>query len=786
MKTAIRIPLAAGALLAGLSLTYLALAEVPWNLPPLTLGVLLGALLVGCSAGLVALWRGPVTAALAPAQPQRLHVTALNGHHAHSNGRTAKDRMVLLARLTPQYRWQKTARALRRLLGRRAEELHGRPIFTLLHPEDIHCVDETLHAAQVSGRVHSVRCRFLTKEQTAALRPGSEADTALLPPLDPGSFVYLLLRIRPQRDEQSQLLGFTCLFSDDASALRRREAALQRLTKLRERDRRRLATVRLDLERLKESYRDLYHNSPVMYFSLDVKGRLVTFNDTLIRTLGQQREELMHRRYAALLDPVLRKNAAELARHTPSREGEFETRWRRTDGTLLDVWVRTVPVLDERGGPVRYRSAALDLTEKNRLGQELRARGDELERTNARLRQTNSELEDFTYVVSHDLKEPLRTLQAYSHILAEEYSNQLGADGFQYINHMVRASRRLGLLIDELLKLSQVGHSTRPPRLFNLIEAVATVRQDLVDLIQRKEATVLTEGSLPDVVGDPHRIVQLLANLVANGLKYNQSPAPKVVIGSSPASDARHVVVYVRDNGIGIDPAHHAQIFGIFRRLHQADQYEGAGAGLAICKKIVEAQGGKIWVESRAGEGATFYFTLPRAPEGMTRTASAPLAESSRRTVAAAEAPTAVTPPAEEPRLLLVEDMDEVGIIIRKLGQKSGLHITWFKSAEEAWDYLQRHRPDFMLFDINLPGMNGVELCRRVRTLPGLGQTPVALFSQDQDPARLAALREAGATFFLSKDLLCQPATWQDKLRELLERSRGSETTRPAAGKPTG
>src|SRR4029077_11858033 len=120
---------------------------------------------------------------------------------------------------------------------------------------------------------------------------------------------------------------------------------------------------------------------------------------------------------------------------------------------------------------------------------------------------------------------------------------------------------------------------------------------------------------LPDVIGDSVRITQLLTNLVANGLKYNQNPQPKVVIGAQAcADDPARVTVLVRDNGIGIDAAFHSQIFGIFRRLHQEGEFEGTGAGLAICKKIVEGHGGRIWVESQLGQGAAFLFTLPRAP----------------------------------------------------------------------------------------------------------------------------------------------------------------------------
>jgi light-regulated signal transduction histidine kinase (bacteriophytochrome) len=138
---------------------------------------------------------------------------------------------------------------------------------------------------------------------------------------------------------------------------------------------------------------------------------------------------------------------------------------------------------------------------------------------------------------------------------------------------------------------------------------------DLSDLIHRKGAQVRIEGVLPQVVGDRERIAQLIANLVGNGLKYNQTSPPVVVIGAVDGTGSSSAsTIYVRDNGIGIAPQYHEQIFRLFRRLHRREEYEGNGAGLAICKKIVEAHGGRIWVESEAGRGATFYFTLPCPP----------------------------------------------------------------------------------------------------------------------------------------------------------------------------
>ncbi|HMF18864.1 MAG TPA: ATP-binding protein, partial [Gemmataceae bacterium] len=421
-------------------------------------------------------------------------------------------------------------------------------------------------------------------------------------------------------------------------------------------------------------------------------------------------------------------------------------------------------------------------------------RRDELERANADLRLINRELEEFTSVVSHDLKEPLRTLQAFSGFLAEDYSRQLGPDGFQYINHLVQASRRMGALIDDLLTLSGAGKITDELQSFNMNEIVATVRGDLVDLLARKEADLIVEGSLPTVVGDPPRITQLLTNLVSNGLKYNTNPKPKVVIGqagrtksSGPALNGFHkagfkpVTLFVRDNGIGIDPRYHEQIFGIFRRLHQPEEYEGTGAGLAICKKIVEGHGGQIWLESAPGQGATFYFTLPHAPEERmdNRRSRMDDQQSANETMSGDESitdrppsPSSILDPPSS--ILLVDDMPDMGLIVQKLAQRGGHHLVWLKTAEEAWDYLQTKRPDLVLLDIHLPGMSGVDLCQRLQ-VQGLDQA-IALFTQGDDDEAWA--QKIGARFVLSKDLMCQPKAWINRLNDILAELRPESMAR--------
>lgn len=702
----------------------------------------------------------------------KIHQARRRKRHRHP-----LDRQPYLARASATLRWQAMTKPLLGLLRGTAGNLIGRPVYHLLHPEDVPALDHAFAQARTTRQVQAVLCRFLVADQSGPRlklnKKTLRSDTKLLPPLEAASFVYVRLEIWGRRDRAGAVTRYVCRFVDLTPAVLQKEGELHLTRKDLASVKKRLRTVVQDLARLKLSYRELYQNAPVMYFSVNIDGKLVTFNDTLLETLGYQRHELQNRDYNTLLCPAALKNHATIADSMPAHEGVRETQWHKKDGTRIDVWLHTVPVYDEFGRFVRCRSAALDMTEKNRLANELRARGGELERTNQRLRTINGELEAFTHVVSHDLKEPLRTLQAYSHLLAEEHAGRLGVDGFQYVNHLVRASRRLGALIDELLNLSQAGRITRAPRAFNLLQIIATVRQDLVSMIQRREASIVTDGSLPDVSGDPVRITQLLANLVANGLKYNQHAAPTIVIGALAClDDPARVTIFVRDNGIGIDPAFHQQVFGIFRRLHQAEDYEGTGAGLAICKKIVEGHGGRIWVESTLGQGATFFFTLPRpATNGKAAVVSkesdeAPSSVRTRKTLLQSEPSGGGVHGA--PRIVLVDDQPDVGMIIRKLAERDGLAVTWFPTAEEAWSALQKHGADLILLDVNLPGISGVELCRRLRDCPALASIPVAMFTPDQDAQKLDELRGAGADFFMTKDLLCEPIQWQQKIQELL------------------
>jgi CheY-like chemotaxis protein len=329
---------------------------------------------------------------------------------------------------------------------------------------------------------------------------------------------------------------------------------------------------------------------------------------------------------------------------------------------------------------------------------------------------------------------------------------------------LVRTSLRLVRLVDNLLTLSREGQLVQAPTTFALGEVLATVRGELAELIRRQNASVRLVGPSPLLHGDAERVTQLLANLVANGLKYNTQPEPVVEVGvlapgEGEASTPGMVTVFVRDNGVGIDPQYHRQIFEKFERLAGASPSEGTGVGLTICKKIVEAHGGTIWVQSLAGQGANFYFTLPQG--------TAPPAEARADAPVAAEAdPVPPTPG----RLLLVEDMDDLGRVAQRLLEMAGHRVHWCRSAEQAWEHLQHDRPDLVLLDINLPGMSGLDLCRRLRAAPAQADLRVALFSQADQESDVQTGLAVGADHVLSKELLCDPDLLDRQLRGILSR----------------
>jgi light-regulated signal transduction histidine kinase (bacteriophytochrome) len=232
----------------------------------------------------------------------------------------------------------------------------------------------------------------------------------------------------------------------------------------------------------------------------------------------------------------------------------------------------------------------------------------QLQKLVEKLEQSNEELERFAYIASHDLQEPLRMVSSFTQLLAKRYHDKLDAEANEFIGFAVDGAKRMQTLITDLLAFSRV--STKGKR-FAPTDTQAIVDQainNLHVLIQEKNAEITYEN-LPRVVGDETQLSQLFQNLISNAVKFNDKKIPKIII--SAIQKHRHWTFVVEDNGIGIAPEYFNKIFLIFQRLHTNVEYQGTGVGLAICKKIVERHGGKIWVESQPGKGSRFCFTLP-------------------------------------------------------------------------------------------------------------------------------------------------------------------------------
>ncbi|GAB6054495.1 hypothetical protein JCM17960_33150 [Magnetospira thiophila] len=262
-------------------------------------------------------------------------------------------------------------------------------------------------------------------------------------------------------------------------------------------------------------------------------------------------------------------------------------------------------------GDLNHRISGLE-GEFSQIGDHFNKMGEQLARTQNELRRSNDELRQFAYVSSHDLREPLRMITSYLQLLQRKCTGLLDQDAHQFIGYAVDGALRMDSLISDLLALSQVETHRDKLSAVDCERLTKNVMEGLRVELEESGGTVVCE-KLPSIQGDPSQIGQLFQNLIVNALKYRR-PDGRPEIRISGAVEKGMVHVAVADNGIGIDPVYHDRIFIIFQRLHQREEYGGTGIGLAICKRIVERHGGRIWVESELGQGATFHFTLPLSP----------------------------------------------------------------------------------------------------------------------------------------------------------------------------
>ncbi|AFZ69609.1 ATP-binding protein [Deinococcus peraridilitoris] len=347
----------------------------------------------------------------------------------------------------------------------------------------------------------------------------------------------------------------------------------------------------------------------------DPEGRLTLFNEATRTFHGQEASALPPEEWSGQYDlfegdgvtPLVTERIPLYRAWRGERVRDAEMVIRPEKGEARSIIANGQPIFTENGAPLGAVVAMHDVTARKRAEADLQRRNEELRRSNA-------ELEQFAYVASHDLQEPLRTITSFSQLLAMKYQGRLDEKADLYIRLIGDATTRMGTLLQDLLAFSRVGSSARRRDVVDLRDVLAQVKQDLQAQVERTEAQV-SIGPLPSVSGDGTQLRQLFQNLLGNALKFRHPDrTPEVHIHAHDAGD--QVKITVRDNGIGIEPEYFDRIFTIFQRLHTRETYEGSGIGLSIARKIVERHGGQIWLESTSGDGTAFHVTLPLAPGG--------------------------------------------------------------------------------------------------------------------------------------------------------------------------
>jgi PAS domain S-box-containing protein len=301
------------------------------------------------------------------------------------------------------------------------------------------------------------------------------------------------------------------------------------------------------------------------------------------------------------------RHKAQLERHEPFRD--FEMQRPNVGGGTRWISVSGEPVFDAARRFRGYRGVGQDITARKEAEAELRRAHDELARKAEELQRSNAELEQFAYVASHDLQEPLRMVSSYTQLLGRRYGDKLQGDAQEFMHYIVDGAARMKQLIEDLLAYSRVGTKGKE---FRPTPIEASLKRAVTNLRAALEETgaAVTWDPLPTESVDEMQLAQLFQNLIGNALKFRGAGVPRVHVSAQDKGDAWQVTI--ADNGIGIEPQYFERIFMLFQRLHTMGEYPGTGIGLAICKKVVERHGGTIWVTSTPGEGSQFHFTLPK------------------------------------------------------------------------------------------------------------------------------------------------------------------------------
>lgn len=386
------------------------------------------------------------------------------------------------------------------------------------------------------------------------------------------------------------------------------------------------------LDEAEERYREVFETTSNSIFLLDVTpdGRFpcYRFNPACEKVVGLTTAEALGRTPEEYFPPDLARTVTDNYRRCVALGApiDYEETITPIRGTAGVFHTTLIPLKNAAGRIYRIVGVAHDITERKQAETALRRSRDELEtrvkERTAELQKVNQELEAFSYSVSHDLRRPLRAVTGFAELLMADHASELSEDGRQLLTTIKNGAAQMNQLIEALLNLSRIDRQPLVPRPVNL---TALVRQTVAEL--QPECTGrdmhIRVADLPECQGDPALLRQVFENLLSNAIKYTRTrPVAEIEIGFKAADGQGMTTYFVRDNGVGFDMRHADKLFGVFQRLHRAEEFPGTGVGLSIVRRIIHRHGGKIWAEAAVDQGATFYFTLPPAVASAQRIAA--------------------------------------------------------------------------------------------------------------------------------------------------------------------
>ena len=368
--------------------------------------------------------------------------------------------------------------------------------------------------------------------------------------------------------------------------------------------------------RREEEIRLIADNVPVLFSYVDTNYCYRFVNKKYEEWFGIPQTEIIgkHCRYV-LGDTVFKHIEYRIKTVLSGQLVSFEEALQYRHGGPRWVYANYVPDMDGQGNVRGFFALVYDITERKKAEEALKESEAKLKHLTDELQRSNADLKQFAYVASHDLQEPLRVVSGFLKVLSRRYKGRLDKNADDFIGYSVDGVKRMQTLVKDLLAYSQVGIRSRALKPVDSSEILAQALTNLKVAIEESNA-VVTHDTLPAILADSSHLVRLFQNLIANAIKFRSDEPPRIHVSAEQKED--QWVFSIRDNGIGIDPENAKRIFVIFQRVHGSSQYPGTGIGLAICKKIVEHHGGRLWVESETGKGSTFYFTMPAASKDET------------------------------------------------------------------------------------------------------------------------------------------------------------------------